>query len=105
MNTRTQRFIIPAVISLLLATTAPLAAGDKKGGPPPPPPPPPPPATNPPPPIGTFTATGSMNVPRYGHKLILLPDGQVLAVSGERTGTNGNTAELYDPASGNWSFT
>jgi hypothetical protein len=46
-----------------------------------------------------------MNVPRYGHKSILLPDGQVLAVTGERTGTNGNTAELYDPASGKWSLT
>ena len=94
--------IAPAVLGLLLATTASVAAGDKKGGPPPPPPPPP--VTNPPP-LGTFTATGSMNVPRYGHKTILLGNGQVLAVTGERTGTNGNTAELYDPASGNWSLT
>jgi hypothetical protein len=46
-----------------------------------------------------------MNVPRYGHKTILLGNGQVLAVTGERTGTNGNTAELYDPASGKWSLT
>src|SRR6516162_6890030 len=94
--------IAPAVLGLLLATTASVAAGDKKGGPPPPPPPPP--VTNPPP-LGTSTATGSMNVPRYGHKTILLGNGQVLAVTGERTGTNGNTAELYDPASGNWSLT
>lgn len=53
--------------------------------------------------MGTFTLTGSMNVPREGHKLILLDNGQVLAVLGDRTGAN--TAELYNPETGTWAFT
>ena len=101
MNTRIKQLIIPAVLGLFLATTASFAADAKKN----PPPPPPPPNTNPPPDtnIGTFTLTGSMNVPREGHSLILLNNGQVLAVNGDTTGAN--SAELYDPASGTWSFT
>ena len=89
MKTRIQQHIIPAVLSLLLATTASFAAGGKKN--------PPPPTTN------TFTATGSMNVTRYGHKAILLDNGLVLAVTGDTTGAN--TAELYDPATGIWTLT
>lgn len=96
------RLTILTVLSLLVATAASFAADAKKN---PPPPPPPPPNTNPPPDtnIGTFTLTGSMNVPREGHSLILLNNGQVLAVNGDTTGAN--SAELYDPASGTWSFT
>jgi hypothetical protein len=45
-----------------------------------------------------------MNVPRYNHKTILLPDGQVLAVTGDRT-PYGNSAELYNPATGSWTLT
>jgi hypothetical protein len=51
----------------------------------------------------TFSSTGSMNVTRYGHRTILLNNGQVLAVTGDTTG--GNTAELYDPATGKWTLT
>lgn len=73
------------IIGLLLALTAPLVAA----------------GTN------TFSVTGSMNMPRYGHKLILLDNGKVLAVTGDRTATNApqNTAELYNPATGTWTFT
>ena len=51
----------------------------------------------------TFSVTGSMNVPRYNHKTILLSTGQVLAVTGDVNGTN--TAELYNPATGKWTLT
>jgi len=85
MNTRTQQLIIPAVLSLLLVTTAPLPAKTKKTG-----------GSN----SNTFSPTGSMNVTRYGHKTILLGSGQVLAVTGDTTGAN--TAELYNPATGTW---
>ena len=96
LTTRTQQLIIPALLSLLLVTIAPLSARADKNKPPPPP------GTNPP--AGTFTATGSMNVPRYGHQTVLLGNGQVLAVSGDRT-NGANTAELYNPATGRWAFT
>ncbi len=88
MNTGIQQHIIPTVLSLLLATTAPLAAGSKKSGG----------STS-----NTFSATGSMNVARYGHQTILLDNGQVLAVTGDTTGAN--TAELYNPATGTWTLT
>src|SRR5262245_20144763 len=45
---------------------------------------------------GTFTATGNMTTARMGHTAILLLDGRVLIVGGDKTGT----AELYDPATG-----
>ena len=44
-----------------------------------------------------------MNVTRYGHQTILLGNGQVLPVTGDATGAN--TAELYNPATGQWTFT
>src|SRR5215472_16134176 len=91
MNTKTQQLIVPAVLSLFLATPASLAAGGNHN------PPPPPTTTN------TFTATGSMNVPRRQHQTIPLGNGQVLAVTGD--GTGANTAELYNPATGTWAFT
>lgn len=99
-NVRIQ-LIILAGLSLLV-TTAPLPARADKNKPPPGTnAPPPPPATNPPP-IGTFTATGNMNVPRFGHQTVLLDNGQVLAVTGDAAA---NAAELYNPATGTWELT
>ena len=47
---------------------------------------------------GKFTATGSMNAPRGGNVGTLLPDGDVLV-----TGPAPEFAELYQPATGQWS--
>jgi hypothetical protein len=60
---------------------------------------------------GTFTATGSMITPRFGHMSILLPDGKVLIAGGQTTCFVGppvpcataSSAELYDPAAGTFS--
>ena len=59
---------------------------------------------------GKWTATGSLNASRADAATTLLGNGQVLAVGGYNSvGTNPNTyltsAELYDPTTGNWSFT
>jgi hypothetical protein len=69
---------------------------------------------------GTWSATGSLNYPRYNHTAILLPNGKVLVAGGaECSGTynpsNGScsggsgstftTAEIYDPNTGTWSTT
>jgi hypothetical protein len=43
----------------------------------------------------TFTATGSMAVPRQGHSLATLPDGRVFVTPGAS-----RMVELFDPASG-----
>jgi N-acetylneuraminic acid mutarotase len=60
---------------------------------------------------GTWTATGSMHKNRANHTATLLTSGQVLVVGG-RTGDayDGDisitgTAELYNPATGEWSVT
>jgi hypothetical protein len=56
---------------------------------------------------GTWTETGSMNVPRRGASATLLPDGEVL-VAGGGNGDQGNaesSAELYNPVTGTWSLT
>ena len=58
---------------------------------------------------GTFIKTGDLNVPRVGHTATLLKDGRVL-IAGGHSVTKGvvtplNSAELYDPASGTFSFT
>ena len=57
---------------------------------------------------GTFATTGSMNFPRRGHLAVLLNSGEVLVVTGV-VGTTGfgdfNTAELFNPANGKWTFT
>jgi N-acetylneuraminic acid mutarotase len=58
---------------------------------------------------GTWTPTGSLNVPRSGHTATLLANGKVLVAGGSIydintfTSTNMPSAEIYDPASGVWS--
>ena len=48
---------------------------------------------------GTFTATGSMTVPRINHTATLLPDGKVLIAGGT------SNVELYDPSTGTFTAT
>ena len=55
--------------------------------------------------LGTWSATGSMATARAGHTATLLPSGQVLVVGGYDGSTSTASAELYDPATGVWSFT
>lgn len=57
---------------------------------------------------GTWSATGSMHISRYGHSTHLLQDGRVLIIGGESTEDLGETdqvreVEIYDPATGNFS--
>lgn len=58
---------------------------------------------------GVFTATGSLNLSRWGHSATLLPNGKVLILGGKTTDLPNTdravTAEVYDPATGqftNW---
>ena len=39
------------------------------------------------------------------HQAILLPDGKVLVAGGQNNVGDVTTAELYDPATGTWSYT
>jgi hypothetical protein len=57
---------------------------------------------------GTFTATGPMHVARQAFTLTTLPNGQALAVGGSpflRSGAGSATAELYHPATNEWTLT
>ena len=59
---------------------------------------------------GTFSATGSMNVPRWGQTTTLLRDGRVLIAGGVNSsstavGSVTNTAEIYDPATHTFALT
>src|SRR5581483_4985193 len=49
---------------------------------------------------GSFSATGSMIVPRNMHTATLLPDGRVLIAGGARDNILPTPAELYDPSTG-----
>jgi hypothetical protein len=61
----------------------------------------------------SWTFTGSLHTPRYLHTATLLENGKVLVAGGfvgfnfggELIGDYLNTAELYDPETGAWSFT
>ena len=58
---------------------------------------------------GIWSYTGNLNTPRRRATLTLLNDGRVLIAGGAYGGPNGNrflaSAEIYDPATGIWSFT
>src|SRR5260370_2326272 len=63
---------------------------------------------------GKWTVTGSMATPRESHTATLVPNGQVLVAGGivnispsggSITVTFTATAELYNPATGNWTTT
>jgi hypothetical protein len=53
---------------------------------------------------GTWSFTGSLNVPRGYYTATLLPNGKVLVAGGFNSGFV-SSAELYDPVAGTWSFT
>jgi hypothetical protein len=57
---------------------------------------------------GSWTSTGSMNVPRWMHSATLLPNGTVLVAGGQpgfgRPGDE-TTSETYDPRTGVWTLT
>jgi Kelch motif len=58
---------------------------------------------------GTWTATRSMTVGRYGHTATLLSNGTVLVVGGDVSIVGGEpvgySAEIYDPATATWTHT
>ena len=59
---------------------------------------------------GKRTDTGSMNVAREFHMAVLLANGKVLVMGGENLGADGRlhdltSAEIYDPATGQWTAT
>jgi N-acetylneuraminic acid mutarotase len=59
---------------------------------------------------GTWSFTGSLNVPRVAYAATLLGNGKVLVAGGYANSCClesdlTKTAELYDPATGEWSFT
>lgn len=59
---------------------------------------------------GTWTTTDDLQVPRDVHPMVLLASGQVLAAGGCSRAGNGtclgveNTAEVFEPEAGTWSF-
>ncbi|WNG52303.1 kelch-like protein [Archangium minus] len=55
--------------------------------------------------VSSWSSTGSMASPRYGHQATLLPTGKVLVSGGHNGSTYLATAEVYDPATGTWTST
>ena len=57
---------------------------------------------------GTFSLTGSLNTARAGQSVTVLGNGTVLLAAGQNNGANGGylaSAELYNPATGKFTFT
>ena len=54
---------------------------------------------------GTWTNTGGLTTPRYGHTATLLRNGTVLVAGGEDSHSVLASAELYDPVMGTWTNT
>jgi len=64
---------------------------------------------------GTWSVTGNLSTARFSHTATLLPNGKILVTGGVTGFFPGgfcpckdfvtNSAELYDPATGTWSFT
>ena len=50
----------------------------------------------------SWTATGSMDTPRFLHAATLLPDGKVLVAGGDSGSVTLASAELYDSSTGSW---
>jgi len=55
--------------------------------------------------VPSWSATGSMKTARIGHTATLLKDGRVLVVGGRNGAGIFNSAELYDPSTGEWAPT
>jgi hypothetical protein len=53
---------------------------------------------------GTWRSTNSLTVARSGHTATLLSDSKVLVVAGDPKSPAGGTAEIYDPARGDWTI-
>jgi uncharacterized repeat protein (TIGR01451 family) len=55
---------------------------------------------------GTWSATGALLTPRYGHAAASLASGKVLVLGGRDNGGNAlSRVEMYDPAAASWSYT
>lgn len=55
--------------------------------------------------FNVLTQPSSMNIARYGHAAIALPNGKVLVVGGHTTGFQlTSTAEIYDPTTDIWTL-
>src|SRR5438093_977424 len=52
----------------------------------------------------SWSYTGNLNKARDLHTATLLPNGKILVAGGDDI-SSGNSAELYDPATGTWSST
>ncbi|MBI4475413.1 MAG: IPT/TIG domain-containing protein [Acidobacteria bacterium] len=51
---------------------------------------------------GSWTDVSPMNLPRNGHRGVLLPDGRVVVLTGRTAGPFISTVEIYDPVAKAW---